>query len=100
MLALAEHRRLRAGQDQRKAHREIRARYGADLRLLEIGQWRVTMKSSLATTCPSFTVTGARVCFYQSWYTRAAAGALRLLMALTLPTRSLGSVPSIQRKLA
>jgi hypothetical protein len=26
-----------------------------------------TMKSSLATTWPSFTVTGPRTCLYQSW---------------------------------
>ena len=40
---LAEQRRLRAGQDQREARRQVGPRHRADRRLLEIGQRRVAV---------------------------------------------------------
>ena len=43
MLALAKHCRLRIGQDQRKARREVRPRHRADLWLLEVRQRRVAV---------------------------------------------------------
>jgi len=43
VLTLAEHRRLCVRQDQRKARREVGARYRADPRLFEIRKRRVTV---------------------------------------------------------
>ena len=42
-LGLAEQRRFRAGQDEREARREVGPRFRTDLRLFEIGQWRVAV---------------------------------------------------------